>query len=148
MDALKHWVKEALVGNYTPLKLSPNDADLNTINLTDVIAAHNAWLDKLETTLKGQNPEEYDPEIVGADHLCALGKWMNSDGLSLSNLSEFANVKSVHAAFHQCAGEILQKHKAGKFADAITMLRNKLPDLSRQVQVHLVSLLIAYKEKK
>ena len=149
MNHLKYWLDQQLAGNRIPLNLPQDQQDLHGLTLGTAIAAHAAWVDKLELTLKGQNKEEYDPEIVGANHLCVLGKWLHgNEGQVLAKFPEYADLKAKHAAFHECAGGILKKHSQKHFADAMFDLRHKLVDLSQDVQVCLVSLLLAYKGEK
>ena len=73
MNHLKYWLDQQLAGNRIPLNLPQDQQDLHGLTLGTAIAAHAAWVDKLELTLKGQNKEEYDPEIVGANQVCVLG---------------------------------------------------------------------------
>lgn len=148
MNHLKYWLEQQLAGNKIPLNLPQDQQDLCGLTLSNAIAAHAAWIDKLQLTLKGQNPEEYDPEIVGADHLCAVGKWLYGDGKKLDKFKEYETLKKEHAAFHECAGGILKKHKQKRFADAMFALRNDLVTLSNNVQIALVALLIVYQENK
>lgn len=138
---LKVWLAQKLAGKDVPLNLSANQQDLHGLQLETAIAAHKAWCDKLELTLRGQNPEEYDPAIVGADHLCVLGKWLYSDGQFLDKYEEYEILRQAHAQFHECAGQILHNHKKGYLMEAIHALRHELVDLSEKVQIALVSLL-------
>lgn len=148
MNHLKYWLEQQLAGNRIPLNLPPDEQDLNGLTLGTAIAAHAAWIDKLTLTLKGQNPEEYDPEVLGADHLCAVGKWLYGDGKSLEKFPEYETLRKEHAAFHECAGGIVKKHRQKHFADAMFDLRNTLVELSQNVQTALVALLIVYQENK
>lgn len=145
MSHLKYWLEQQLAGNRIPLNLPTEEQDLHGLTLSTAINAHMAWIDKLTLTLKGQNPEEYDPEIVGADHLCAVGKWIYGEGKDLAKHPEYEQLRTKHAEFHECAGGILKKHKQKHFADAMFDLRHKMVDLSNDVQTALVALLLAYK---
>ncbi|MBR7059693.1 MAG: CZB domain-containing protein [Neisseriaceae bacterium] len=149
MDNLRYWLDQQLKGNHSvALQLSPTQQDLHGLTLTDAIKAHEAWIEKLNLTLRGQAPEQYDPDIVGVDHLCAVGKWLYGDGKELSKFPEYDSLKADHAAFHECAGNILRHHQKKHFTDALALLRNDLVDLSRKVQISLVSLLAAYQDSK
>ena len=46
----------------------------------------------------------------------------------------------AHQRFHECAGRILDAHKHGYFAEAISLLRRELPGLSNTVQNGLLEL--------
>ena len=149
MDNLKYWLEQQLKGNTAiTLNLSPSQQDLKGLTLTEAISAHEAWIDKLRLTLMGANPENYDPKIVGADHLCKVGKWLYADGKELSKFPEYDQLIKDHAAFHECAGNILINHQKKHFTDALSLLRNDLIDLSRRVQISLVRLLLVYQEGK
>lgn len=138
---LKVWIEQYNAGKDVPLNLTDSQQDLHGLYLSEAIAAHEAWIEKLETTLRGQNPEEYDPAIVGADHLCKVGKWLYSDGMTLDKFAEYETLRKAHADFHACAGEILQNHKQGYLMEAIKALRYDLVEHSKKVKVALVSLL-------
>lgn len=140
---LEQWLQDRKAGKHTPLNLPPEMQDLHGLTLEEAIQAHEAWIKKLETTLCGQNPEEYDPGIVGADHLCKVGKWIYGPGQqAFSSLPEFASVVSTHAKFHKTAGRILDEHKHGHFAEAIKMLRQDLVQLSFDFQTDIIHLLL------
>lgn len=143
MNNLEYWLDQNLKGNEIALDLPEDKQDLNGLTIIEAIKAHEAWIQKLELTLKGQNPEEYDPDIVSADHLCKLGSWLYGDGEVLSSHDEYHQLKEAHKEFHQVAGGILKNHKNGKFAAAIMALRKDLVEASKKVKVALVKLLIA-----
>lgn len=138
---LKTWLNQRIAGKDVPLTLSPKQQDLHGLALETAIEAHHAWCEKLELTLRGKNPDEYDPAIVGADHLCVLGKWLYGEGMALDQLEEYSTLLDAHKRFHECAGNILTLHKEGRFAQAISLLRRDLKDLSNEVQFALVGLL-------
>lgn len=138
---LKVWLSQRIAGKDVPLNLSTAQQDLHGLALETAIEAHKAWCDKLELTLRGKNPDEYDPAVVGADHLCVLGKWLYGDGRVLEHFAEYGTLREAHKQFHECAGNILNNHKRGYFAEAISLLRHDLVDLSNNVQFALVSLL-------
>ena len=141
---LTYWLQQQLSGNDVPLDLPPNQQDLNGLTLIEAIEAHNAWIKKLDDLLHGKNPEEYDPAILGADHLCKVGKWLYGDGQSLSKHPEFEKLRTEHKKFHDTAGEILNLRADKKFAKALDLVRNDLPEASKKVKISLVSLMIAH----
>lgn len=145
---LRTWIAARQRGEKIPLTLAPNEQNLYGLTLADAINAHEAWCQKLELTLRGQNPEEYDADILSADHLCALGKWLYGEGKVLQAFSEYEELKKDHQVFHKCAGNILTNHKKGHFADAIHSLRHELIDLSKKVEVDLVQLLVKVQEEQ
>ena len=47
----------------------------------DEIKAHSDWKVKLRSHINGNNTsKDYDLNVVSADHLCTLGKWIYGDG--------------------------------------------------------------------
>lgn len=121
------------------LKLQ-GETELRGLDLEGALAAHEAWKTKLELTLRGKNPEEYDPNILGVDHLCVLGRWLYGEGKSMDKYEEYVELLDAHARFHRCAGDILTKHRKGYLAEAIYGLRHTLPALSGEVHDNLVRL--------
>ena len=145
---LTYWLQQQLSGNDVPLDLPPNQQDLNGLTLVEAIDAHNAWIKKLDDALQGRNLEEYDPSIVGADHLCKVGKWLYGDGQSLSKFPEFEKLRNEHKKFHEIAGQILNFRADKKFGKALELIRSDLPEASKRVKIGLVSLMLAYQGEK
>ena len=143
MIGLKNWLEQTLQGNDLPLNIPAKAQDLHGISVDEVMQAHAAWRDRLELTLRGQNPDEYDPAVVGADHLCKFGQWLHGDGQVLKNYPEFAELLEAHKQFHAIAGSILENHKKGKLADAMILLRKDLVEASKQAKIALVTLVLA-----
>ena len=145
---LTYWLQQQLQGNDVPLDLPPDQQDLHGLTLIEAIEAHNAWITKLNLTLAGKNPEEYDPKIVGADHLCKVGKWIYGQGQDLKKFQEFDKLCAAHKRFHELAGQILNFHADKKFTNALTLLRTDFPDASKDIKLCLVSLMLKYTENK
>lgn len=145
---LKAWIEQYNSGKDVPLNLTIAQQDLHGLYLNEAIEAHEAWIEKLEKTLRGQNPDEYDPSVVSADHLCKVGKWLYGDGQALDKHPEYEVLRTAHARFHVCAGNILESHKKGYLMEAIHSLRHDLVDLSKEVKVALVGLLDAVQSAK
>ena len=145
---LTYWLQQQLQGKDVPLDLSPDQQDLNGLTLVEAIEAHNAWIKKLDDTLAGKNPEEYDPKIVGADHLCKVGQWIYGKCQELKGYPEFEKLRLAHKKFHDLAGQILEFRADKKFTNALTILRTDFPDASKDIKLCLVSLMLKYMESK
>ena len=70
---LKVWLSQRIAGKNVPLTLSTAQQDLHGLALETAIEAHKAWRDKLELTLRGKNPDEYDPAVVGGGSFMCFG---------------------------------------------------------------------------
>lgn len=92
---LQQWIEQKIAGKDVPLNLRADQQDLHGLKLEEAIGAHEAWCDKLELTLRNKNPEQYNPAIVGTDHLCILGKWLYNEngGKTLAKYPEYEAVR-------------------------------------------------------
>jgi len=90
------------------------------MNFDDAIAAHGAWKTKLRTLINGQG--EVDARALGSDSACALGQWLHGEGARHATEPAFGAVKTAHQRFHQLAGEVATKAKAGQKAAAVAIL--------------------------
>lgn len=140
---LNTWIRERISGNKIPLELPPHMQGLHGLSLQEAIDAHEAWIAKLELTLRNQNPDEYDPAVVGNDTICTVGRWIYGYGVELNNYPEYHDVLTAHRDFHLCASTIIQSHKSGQFGNATKALRYDLVELSNAFQVNFVRLLVA-----
>lgn len=89
--------------------------------LEDAVAAHTKWRTRLRQVLDGHG-EKLDPDNVGKDNACDLGKWIYGDGAQYAKLPEFRQLKEQHAKFHRCACEVLKKSMSGDKQSAENML--------------------------
>jgi methyl-accepting chemotaxis protein len=85
--------------------------------LTKAIAAHGAWKMRLKAaTSKGTDASTQDK--VRLDNLCDFAKWLyDADAATIAD-SHYANIKDLHAQFHETAADVLAMVLAGKRADA------------------------------
>ncbi|MDD4910778.1 MAG: methyl-accepting chemotaxis protein [Sideroxydans sp.] len=81
------------------------DADFS---FDDAIAAHTKWKARLVSYVKGTSNEELEVGKVSRDDLCPLGCWLHGPATSYDGMSEYADLKRHHAAFHRSVGEIVQ----------------------------------------
>ena len=76
------------------------------VNFEAMVAGHQAWKQRLFDFMGGHG-ESVDAKVASRDDACALGKWIYSEGQKrLGHLPEFEALRSHHAAFHTCAGEV------------------------------------------
>lgn len=92
------------------------------MNLDEALAAHKAWNMVLQDFIHGEG--DLDPEVIGADHHCEIGKWIHAEEGRLKTLPEYAATRDVHAQLHECAGEIVTKVRAGMTETAMDMLHS------------------------
>lgn len=79
------------------------------------IEAHVRWKVRLEAHIAGRGEEDLNPELVGRDDQCALGKWIyGSGGAQYAAHPGFQELRDIHAQFHQNAAEVVRLANAGK----------------------------------
>ncbi|MGK5083556.1 CZB domain-containing protein [Bdellovibrionota bacterium FG-1] len=85
------------------------------------ISAHIDWKMKLRAYISKPD-KSLNPATVGKDDQCALGKWIHSEGAKFAAIPEFAELKTVHAKFHKCAGEVITVADTGATEKANGMI--------------------------
>ncbi|MEQ1488210.1 MAG: CZB domain-containing protein [Methylotenera sp.] len=140
--ALFDWFKKSVAGDETvKLEIAPDEEELAGLNLKQVLDAHTAWKTRLQNALDGTSAESLDVAVVCQDNLCALGKWLYSEGKNkFSHLAEYESTRVAHSEFHLCAGEVLMEHQDGNADLAATLLRTKFRTASNRNQLELVRL--------
>ena len=88
--------------------------------LDEAVAAHTNFKLRLRGFCHGT--EKMDPAVVGRDDQCAMGKWIYGDGAKYESHPECGTVKTEHAQFHKCAGEVAQAVADGNSHAAERML--------------------------
>lgn len=108
----------------------------------EAIDAHLMWKKRLQAYINGESKEDLKVETVSRDDQCTLGHWINGiGGERFGQLPAFAVIKSRHAQFHRCAGEVLATAQQGNKAAALHMLEEgAYPDASDQVAAAIVDL--------
>jgi hypothetical protein len=108
----------------------------------EAIDAHLMWKKRLQAYINGESKEQLAVETVSRDDQCTLGHWINGiGGQRFGHLPAFAVIKSRHAYFHRCAGEVLATAQQGNKAAALHMLEEgAYPDASDQVAASIVDL--------
>ncbi|MCK9382059.1 MAG: CZB domain-containing protein [Sulfuritalea sp.] len=108
----------------------------------EAIDSHIKWKGRLQTYIKGDSKEDLKVEVVSRDDQCTLGHWLNGiGGERFGQMPAFSVVRSRHAQFHRCAGEVLSIAQQGEKAKALHMLEEgAYPDASAQVAAAIVTL--------
>ncbi len=104
------------------------------------IQAHTTWKLRLTRYAHGEGEERLDPEVIGCDDQCALGKWIHSnDGLHEDN-ELFTRLRSEHAEFHKMAAEVVRMVDEGNAKEAEKLLHGEYSNISHKVIKGLTSL--------
>ncbi len=108
----------------------------------EAIDSHVRWKARLRDFIQGRSQEQLQQEFVARDDQCTLGKWIYGiGGERFSGHPAFAVLKSRHAQFHRCAGEVLEVAQRGDSRIALHMLEEgAYPDASEQVAAAIVKL--------
>lgn len=78
---------------------------LKTID--SAILAHQIWVARFETALKGINTELFDIGLASDSSVCAFGKWLGSnESIDQLGADTHHQVTMLHSNFHQVAGEV------------------------------------------
>ncbi len=110
------------------------------MNLYDAINAHVAWKVRLRHYLDGVSEEVLDPQQVGRDDNCELGRWIYANLDNHGNKPLFKQVQVQHADFHRCAAEIVETVDNGKHNTADKLLNHQYAQLSRLIVKSLTQL--------
>jgi hypothetical protein len=103
------------------------------MNFYDALNAHLAWKLRLRDYIDGKQGEYLEPEHVGCDDGCELGRWIRSQYPLMRQVPEFRRVREQHADFHRCAAEVVQAVNAGDLEGAEYALQNEYAHLSALV---------------
>ncbi|HUW49855.1 MAG TPA: nitrate- and nitrite sensing domain-containing protein [Sulfuricella sp.] len=96
--------------------------------LDEAVTAHGKWKIRLRNFSMGT--ETINPEDASKDCLCALGQWIYGDAAKHAKMEGFAQLKSEHANFHRCAGQIAHKIAGGEQKDANRLLDDENSDFN------------------
>lgn len=111
-------------------KLQLTSGTGGTVDFDAIIQAHMQWKHKLQQFLDGKG-ERLDPDVVGRDDKCAMGKWIYGPGkATYGSDGEFTQMCDSHREFHRCAGEVIRTSMSGDNRRAWEMLQNEFTQLS------------------
>jgi hypothetical protein len=105
-----------------------------------IVNGHVMWKQRLQAYLEGNSEEKLDPEVVGRDDQCALGKWIYGDGKAHEALPHFAKVKEDHAHFHLHAAQVVKLVDAGEREAAEKLLTGDYNKLSQRLKHEILTL--------
>jgi hypothetical protein len=94
------------------------------MNLDEAITAHSQWRIRLQNVIAGTSREVLDPQVVGADNKCQLGQWIYGEARVHARLAEYERLVKEHAAFHQCAAQVLKLSSTGQKEAAALMVKS------------------------
>ncbi len=97
----------------------------------EMIEAHLKWKLRLKEYLAGGG-QPIDADEACQDHLCQMGKWIHGKGRNLAGMPEYENLKQHHAAFHQCAGQIIRHSDDGQREQAARLLDGTFSDCTQK----------------
>jgi hypothetical protein len=81
---------------------------INAMDFDGAIKAHRDWKMKLANYIKKPDGS-IKAAVVCQDNKCALGQWIYGVGAIWEKLDEYSLLKTEHAKFHKCAGDIITK---------------------------------------
>ena len=108
----------------------------------EALDSHLRWKARLQAFIAGDSSEKLDADMVSRDDLCTLGHWLNGiGGERFGKFPEYSILRSRHAYFHRCAGDVLAVARQGEKQKALHMLEEgAYPDASAQVAEAIVAL--------
>lgn len=84
------------------------------------IGAHGKWKVKLRQNIDGTLM--LDPSEVGMDNQCDFGKWLYSLSGAQTSDPHYTEVRALHKAFHQAAGEVVSNVLKGDKTTALASI--------------------------
>lgn len=125
------------------------DAEVGGLNFMTAIDAHMKWKTRLENYINGTSDEDLRVEVVSCDDKCPLGQWIyGRGGESYGGFHSFAEMKSMHAHFHRCAGDVLATALQGRKDEALRMLdQGDYVRASERVKMLLAKLYVQLSER-
>jgi hypothetical protein len=112
------------------------------LNFKTALEAHIKWKHRLKDVINGSSTETLDPEVIGRNDMCVLGKWINSEGArKFAEQPGFVAVVGAHTHFHKCAANTLRLAQAGELEKAEADLNSgDYARASLEVSRHLMRL--------
>ncbi len=105
-----------------------------------IMSAHVLWKKRLLALLDGSSEEKLDPEAIGMDSKCALGKWIYGDGQTYSSTAAYETVRTMHAEFHRMAAAVVTLYQAGKISEAEQLLQREYSRHSERLKHRILAL--------
>jgi methyl-accepting chemotaxis protein len=99
--------------------------------LADMKQAHLNWRIRMNNVIQG-NETITDTTTIKNHHLCALGKWRDSEGRKFDYLPEMQALDVAHEKFHKFVAEAVETANRKDFDQANAMMLT-INDMSQQV---------------
>lgn len=116
------------------------------LDISAAIRAHVKWKQRLVKYIEGESEEVLDPEEVGSDCLCTLGRWIYGHGEAhYGDHPRFELLKSTHADFHAYAADVVNAVHHGDRDHALRLLqKGEYPKVSNRIKSMLAALSLEY----
>jgi methyl-accepting chemotaxis protein len=101
------------------------------VDFDEFVYLHKQWSKRLRRVLEGRS-EPQDPEVAACDDRCSLGEWIYGEGQRFERAAAYQKLREKHAAFHQCAGDILRHVIKGEADQADQTFSKRFGPLSRE----------------
>jgi methyl-accepting chemotaxis protein len=112
------------------------------------IDAHRQWKRRLLGYVVGTSDEKLDPQVVGCDDKCALGKWIyGSCKPAMGDDQRCESLRLSHGKFHGCAAEIIRARLADHKTDAMSLLNGDFAKFSDETVQHIESIRRVWAER-
>ena len=118
--------------------------ELEGLNFKTAIEAHLKWKARLRAVIDGTSEEKLDPQIVGMDNQCVLGKWLHgAGGDKFGAYPRFKTLCTEHAKFHRSAAAVMLLAQQNRQQDAMKEIESGgYHDISMNVTGELASLFV------
>ena len=140
------WLKSVTSGNasadliHNPIQFAAGEEEFQGLNMKDALDAHTQWTQRLEAILNGSSQESLEVGTVAGDNNCTLGHWIHGHARQhFNHLTEYHELKRIHAEFHIVAADVLNNFQNGSKAIASDRLRT-IRGKSGEVQIALIRL--------
>lgn len=70
------------------------------------IIAHRAWVARFRSVITGISTEEFDPQEIRNDRICAFGQWLHANPDCCGDANALEDLMNRHKHFHEIAGQI------------------------------------------
>jgi methyl-accepting chemotaxis protein len=93
-------------------------------DITRAIGAHGLWKGRLAAAIAG-GEQGLDPATLARDDACDFGRFLAGPAIPAAEKAggHYQRVRTLHAAFHRCACDVLRDARAGRRAEAEAALR-------------------------
>jgi len=122
----------------SPMHFAPGENAFHGLDMKHALDAHINWLHRIEMALNGK--EHIELAKVAGDHDCTLGHWIHGEAKKrFGNLTEYQELRNIHADFHLLVGQALNDIANGYGAqvrESLKPIRHK----SGEVQLALIRL--------